>query len=101
MSSLRPDPFEQRVVHGSAMRHSAPCLVAAPRTADEARALLAVCAERGLSIVPRGHGCSYTGNTLNAGNVVLDTRGLGPDHRVRPFLRPDHRRVRRQHGRHP
>ncbi|HSV28218.1 MAG TPA: FAD-binding oxidoreductase [Candidatus Omnitrophota bacterium] len=64
------------ILTGWARRHRAGCLVARPADSGEAAAIVRSCAERGWTIVPRGHGCSYTGNALNDGNVVLDTGGL-------------------------
>ncbi|MDO8607483.1 MAG: FAD-binding oxidoreductase [Phaeospirillum sp.] len=65
-----------QVLRGWARRHAAGCQVITPADTDEAVRALSACAGQGLSLVPRGHGCSYTGTALNAGNVVLDTRRL-------------------------
>jgi FAD/FMN-containing dehydrogenase/Fe-S oxidoreductase len=49
-----------------------PAVVVFPRHADEIEAALAVCAELGVPLTPRGGGTSIAGNALSSG-VVLDT----------------------------
>lgn len=51
------------------------CVVARPRQLDELQALLRACAIHGISITPKGSGCSFGDLVTNREGIVLDTSG--------------------------
>ncbi|MEU5897983.1 FAD-binding and (Fe-S)-binding domain-containing protein [Streptomyces venezuelae] len=53
-----------------------PAAVVAPRDADDVAAVLAVCRERGVPVVPRGAGTSIAGQATGTGVVLDFTRHL-------------------------
>jgi FAD/FMN-containing dehydrogenase len=70
------DATETRGVRGHADA------IALPRSAEEAAAIVAWCAERGVAVVPRGGGTGLAGGCVPSGGVVLCTERLA---RVRSF----------------
>jgi glycolate oxidase len=56
---------------GLAAYRSLPGLVAAPRTADEARAVLKICHQKGVPVVARGAGTGLSGGALPFPDCVL------------------------------
>jgi decaprenylphospho-beta-D-ribofuranose 2-oxidase len=65
-----PASFEH--VEGWGMAVGAPSRVYRPTSVDELRAVLAECRREGVSLAPRGSGCSYGDASVNAGGRVLD-----------------------------
>jgi FAD/FMN-containing dehydrogenase len=74
------DATESRGVRGHADA------VALPRSAEEAAAVVAWCAERGVAVVPRGGGTGLAGGCVPAGGVVLSTERLGRVRSLDPLL---------------
>ncbi|MDF1799466.1 MAG: FAD-binding oxidoreductase [Planctomycetota bacterium] len=65
-----------RSVEAWGMTHRADARVLEPRTVDEVRRSLAIAREEGVTIGPRGTGCSYGDASVNTGGHSLDIRGL-------------------------
>ncbi len=63
-------------VEGWGMAVGAPSRVYRPRNVEELRASLAECRSDGVTLGPRGSGCSYGDASVNAGGRVIDTTGM-------------------------
>ena len=63
-----------------------PLAVVQPATVAEVQAVIRVCAQQGIAIVPRGGGMSYTGGYLpiHAGSISIDLRKLDRILEIRP-----------------
>lgn len=67
---LSPDRLELLEAWG--MNRASLAFVHRPSTVEQTRRVLMEAAARGVSVAPRGAGCSYGDASLNAENVVLD-----------------------------